>query len=224
MTNRGMTKRKRMHRWSQLFIPTLREAPNDAEAASHKLLLRAGYVRQLGAGLYSQLFLGTRAINKIVAIVREEMDTIGQEFHLPALNPREVWEASGRWAGMGDNMFRLKDRKGAELCLAMTHEEVMTGIAKNELRSYKQLPQIWYQIQTKFRDEPRPKSGLLRVRQFLMKDAYSFDIDEAGLDTAYDKHYQAYRRIFERCGLQYTVVEAYSGAMGGSPSHEFMVG
>jgi prolyl-tRNA synthetase len=174
-----------MHRWSQLFIPTLREAPSDAEVTSHKLLLRAGYMRQLGAGLYSYLFLGNRAINKIVAIVREEMDTIGQEFHLPALNPREVWEESGRWAGMGDNMFRLKDRKGAELCLAMTHEEVMTTIARSELRSYKQLPQIWYQIQTKFRDEPRPKSGLLRVRQFLMKDAYSFDIDEAGLDESY---------------------------------------
>ena len=212
-----------MHRWSQLFIPTLREAPNDAEVASHKLLLRAGYVRQLGAGLYSQLFLGTRAINKIVAIVREEMDTIGQEFHLPALNPREVWEASGRWAGMGDNMFRLKDRKGAELCLAMTHEEVMTGIAKNELRSYKQLPQIWYQIQTKFRDEPRPKSGLLRVRQFLMKDAYSFDIDEAGLDESYAKHDRVYRRIFTRCGLEFVAVEADSGAMGGSASQEFMV-
>jgi prolyl-tRNA synthetase len=212
-----------MHRWSQLFIPTLREAPADAEVTSHKLLLRAGYVRQLGAGLYSQLFLGTRAINKIVAIVREEMDTIGQEFHLPALNPREVWEESGRWAGMGDNMFRLKDRKGAELCLAMTHEEVMTSIARSELRSYKQLPQIWYQIQTKFRDEPRPKSGLLRVRQFLMKDAYSFDIDEAGLDESYAKHDRVYRRIFTRCGLDFLAVEADSGSMGGSASQEFMV-
>jgi prolyl-tRNA synthetase len=212
-----------MHRWSQLFIPTLREAPADAEVTSHKLLLRAGYVRQLGAGLYSQLFLGNRAINKIVAIVREEMDTIGQEFHLPALNPREVWEASGRWAGMGDNMFRLKDRKGAELCLAMTHEEVMTTIARSELRSYKQLPQIWYQIQTKFRDEPRPKSGLLRVRQFLMKDAYSFDIDEAGLDESYAKHDRVYRRIFTRCGLEFLAVDADSGSMGGSASQEFMV-
>ena len=212
-----------MHRWSQLFIPTLREAPTDAEVASHKLLLRAGYIRQLGAGLYSYLFLGNRAINKIVAIVREEMDTIGQEFHLPALNPREVWEASGRWAGMGDNMFRLKDRKGAELCLAMTHEEVMTMIARSELRSYKQLPQIWYQIQTKFRDEPRPKSGLLRVRQFLMKDAYSFDIDEAGLDASYAKHDEVYRRIFTRCGLDFLAVDADSGSMGGSASQEFMV-
>jgi prolyl-tRNA synthetase len=151
------------------------------------------------------------------------MDTIGQEMHLPALNPREVWEESGRWAGMGDNMFRLKDRKGAELCLAMTHEEIMTSIARSELRSYKQLPQIWYQIQTKFRDEPRPKSGLLRVRQFLMKDAYSFDIDEAGLDASYAKHEAVYRRIFTRCGLEFLVVEADSGAMGGTGSQEFMV-
>ncbi len=151
------------------------------------------------------------------------MDTIGQEFLLPALHPREIWEASGRWAGMGDNMFRLKDRKGADLCLGMTHEEVMTDIARNELRSYKQLPQIWYQIQTKFRDEPRPKSGLLRVRQFLMKDAYSFDIDDAGLDLSYDKHDRVYRNIFTRCGLEFVAVEADSGAMGGSQSQEFMV-
>ncbi len=212
-----------MHRWSTLFIPTLREAPADAEVASHKLLLRAGYVRQLGAGIYSYLFLGNRSVNKIIAIVREEMDRIGQEFLLPALNPKEVWEASGRWTGMGDNMFRLKDRKGAELCLAMTHEEVMTDIARKELRSYKQLPQIWYQIQTKFRDEPRPKSGLLRVRQFLMKDAYSFDIDEAGLDLSYNKHDAAYREIFSRCGLKFIAVDADSGAMGGSASQEFMV-
>ncbi|WP_263383414.1 proline--tRNA ligase [Granulicella arctica] len=212
-----------MHRWSQLFIPTLREAPADAEVASHKLLLRAGYVRQLGAGIYSYLFLGNRSVNKIVAIVRQEMDRIGQEFLLPALNPKEVWEASGRWDGMGDNMFRLKDRKGAELCLAMTHEEVVTDIARKELRSYKQLPQIWYQIQTKFRDEPRPKSGLLRVRQFIMKDAYSFDIDEAGLDLSYQKHDEAYRKIFTRCGLKFVAVEADSGAMGGSQSQEFMV-
>jgi len=212
-----------MHRWSQLFIPTLREAPADAEVASHKLLLRAGYVRQLGAGIYSYLFLGNRSVNKIVAIVRQEMDRIGQEFLLPALNPAEVWEASGRWAGMGDNMFRLKDRKGAELCLAMTHEEVVTDIARKELRSYKQLPQIWYQIQTKFRDELRPKSGLLRVRQFIMKDAYSFDIDEAGLDVSYQKHDETYRRIFTSCGLQFVAVDADSGAMGGSASQEFMV-
>jgi prolyl-tRNA synthetase len=212
-----------MHRWSQLFIPTLREAPADAEVASHKLLLRAGYIRQLGAGIYSYLPLGNRAINKIIAIVREEMDRIGQEFLLPTIQPRELWEESGRWSVMGDNMFRLQDRKGADLCLGMTHEEVMTSVARNELRSYKQLPQIWYQIQTKFRDEPRPKAGLLRVRQFIMKDAYSFDIDEAGLDLSYNKSDLAYRRIFTRCGLQFVAVEADSGAMGGSQSQEFMV-
>jgi len=212
-----------MHRWSELFIPTLREAPADAEVASHKFLIRAGYIRQLAAGIYSYLFLGQRSFNKIMAIVRQEMDTIGQEFFLPAIHPREIWEASGRWALMGDNMFRLKDRKGAELALGMTHEEVMTDIARKELRSYKQLPQIWYQIQTKFRDEPRPKSGLLRVRQFIMKDSYSFDVDPAGLDVSYKKHYDVYCRIFDRCGLKYMVVEAHSGAMGGSQSHEFMV-
>ena len=212
-----------MHRWSELFIPTLREAPADAEVASHKFLVRAGYIRQLAAGIYSYLFLGNRSFNKIMAIVREEMDRIGQEFFLPALHPREIWEASGRWALMGDNLFRLKDRKGADLCLGMTEEEVMTEIARKELRSYKQLPQIWYQIAPKFRDEPRPKSGLLRVRQFMMKDAYSFDIDAAGLDVSYKKHYDTYCRIFDRCGLKYMVVEADSGAMGGKESHEFMV-
>jgi prolyl-tRNA synthetase len=212
-----------MHRWSELFIPTLREAPADAEVASHKLLVRSGYIRQLGAGIYSFLFLGNRTINKITGIVREEMDKIAQEFCLPTLHPRDLWEESGRWTVMGDNMFRLKDRKGADLCLGMTHEEVMTDIARKELRSYKQLPQIWYQIQTKFRDEPRPKSGLLRVRQFIMKDAYSFDIDDAGLDVSYKKHDRVYRAIFDRCGLNYMVVEAHSGAMGGSQSHEFMV-
>ena len=212
-----------MHRWSKLFVPTLREAPADAEVASHKFLLRAGYVRQLGAGIYSYLFLGQRSINKIVGIVREEMDKIGQEFLLPTIHPSELWKESGRWTGMGDNMFRLKDRKGAELCLGMTHEEVMTDIARKELRSYKQLPQIWYQIQTKFRDEPRPKAGLLRVRQFLMKDSYSFDLDMAGLDKSYDLHDEVYRRIFTRCGLSFVAVEADSGAMGGSQSQEFMV-
>jgi prolyl-tRNA synthetase len=212
-----------MHRWSELFIPTLREAPADAEVASHKLLVRAGYIRQLGAGIYSFLFLGSRSTQKIMGIVREEMDKIGQEFYLPALNPRDIWEESGRWTVMGENMFRLKDRKGADLCLGMTHEEIMTDIARKELRSYKQLPQIWYQIQTKFRDEPRPKSGLLRVRQFIMKDAYSFDIDAAGLDVSYQKHHDTYCRIFDRCGLKYVVIDAHSGAMGGSKSQEFMV-
>ncbi len=212
-----------MHRWSQLFIPTLREAPADAEVASHKFLVRAGYIRQLAAGLYSYLFLAQRSFNKITAIVREEMDSIGQEFYLPALHPRELWEASGRWSVMGDNLFRLKDRKGADLCLGMTHEENMTEIARKELRSYKQLPQIWYQIQSKFRDEPRPKAGLLRVRQFLMKDSYSFDVDAAGLDVSYQKHRDVYCRIFDRCGLDYLVIDAHSGAMGGTQSEEFMV-
>jgi prolyl-tRNA synthetase len=212
-----------MHRWSQLFIPTLREAPADAEVASHKFLVRAGYIRQLGAGIYSYLFLGQRTILRITDVVREEMNRIGQEFLLPAIHPRELWEQSGRWQVMGENMFRLKDRKGADFCLGMTHEEIMTDIARKELRSYKQLPQIWYQIENKFRDEPRPRSGLIRVRQFTMKDSYSFDIDAAGLDVSYKKHYETYRRIFDRCGLRYAVVEAHSGSMGGSQSHEFMV-
>ena len=212
-----------MHRWSELFIPTLREAPADAEVASHKFLVRAGYIRQLMAGVYSYLFLGNRSFNKIMAIVRQEMDKIGQEFFLPALHPLSLWEASGRWPLMGDNLFRLKDRKGADLALGMTEEEVVTEIARKELRSYKQLPQIWYQIAPKFRDEPRPRSGLLRVRQFMMKDSYSFDIDAAGLDVSYRKHYDAYCHIFGRCGLKYVVVEADSGAMGGKESHEFMV-
>ncbi len=210
--------------WSKLFIPTLRENPAEAEVPSHQLLLRAGYIRQLAAGIYSYLFLAQRSLLKIQQIVRAEMDAIGaQEFLLPALNPAEVWQESGRWDVMGDNMFRLKDRFGRDLCLGMTHEEVMTAIARGELRSYKQLPQIWYQIQTKFRDEPRPKSGLLRVRQFIMKDSYSFDMDADGLDAAYQKHYEAYRRIFARCGLDVIPVEAHSGAMGGSQSMEFMV-
>ena len=212
-----------MHRWSKLFVPTLREAPADAEVASHKFLLRAGYIRQLGAGIYSYLFLGQRSLNKIIAIVREEMDKIGQEFYLPGILPKEPWVESGRWTVMGDNMFRLKDRKGADLCLGMTHEEIMTTIARSELRSYKQLPQIWYQIQTKFRDEPRPKGGLLRVRQFTMKDSYSFDIDKAGLDKSFDLHDAVYQRIFARCGLRFVAVEADSGSMGGSQSQEFMV-
>jgi prolyl-tRNA synthetase len=211
-------------RWSQLFIPTLREDPAEAEVVSHKLLLRAGYIRQLVAGIYSYLFLAQRSLGRIVRIVSEEMDGIGgQQMLLPALHPAEPWRESGRWDIMGNDMFRLKDRNGHDLCLGMTAEEIMTVIARGELRSYKQLPQIWYQIQTKFRDEPRPRSGLMRVRQFLMKDSYSFDMDAAGLDAAYQKHYQAYCRIFSRCGLQFRAVEADSGAMGGSQSHEFMV-
>jgi prolyl-tRNA synthetase len=211
-------------RWSQLFIPTLREDPAEAEVISHKLLLRAGYIRQVAAGIYSYLFLAQRSLNKIIEIVREEMDAIGaQEMLLPALHPAELWQESGRWDVMGNDMFRLKDRFQRDMCLGMTHEEVMTVLARGEIRSYKQLPQIWYQIQTKFRDEPRPRSGLIRVRQFLMKDSYSFDLDAAGLDAAYQKHYAAYCRIFSRCGLEFVAVEAHSGAMGGSQSHEFMV-
>jgi prolyl-tRNA synthetase len=210
--------------WSKLFIPTLRENPAEAEVPSHQLLLRGGYIRQLSAGIYNYLYLAHRSMLKIIQIVREEMDAIGaQEFLLPALNPAEVWQESGRWDIMGANLFRLKDRNQRDLCLGMTHEEVMTVIARGELRSYKQLPQIWYQIQTKFRDEPRPKSGLLRVRQFIMKDSYTFDLTPAGLDESYNKHYRAYCNIFDRCGLKYVVVEAHSGAMGGSQSHEFMV-
>ncbi len=211
-------------RCSKFFIPTLREVPADAEVVSHRLLLRAGMVRQLAAGIYSYLPLSWLVMRKVMRIVREEMDAIGgQEFFLPALNPREIWEETGRWTVMGDNMFRLKDRKGADLCLGMTHEEIFTSIARHELRSYKQLPQVWYQIQTKFRDEARPKSGVLRVRQFIMKDAYSFDVDQAGLDKSFDDQREAYIKIFTRCGLKFSMVEASSGAMGGSASNEFMV-
>ena len=211
-------------RWSQYFIPTLREDPADAEVVSHKLLLRAGLMRQLASGVYSYLPLAQRVAVKVMQILREEMNRIGgQEFYLPALHPRELWEESGRWSVMGDEMFKLQDRKGADMCLGMTHEEVFTSIARNELRSYKQLPQVWYQIQVKFRDEPRPKSGVLRVRHFIMKDAYTFDIDQAGLDRAFNDQREAYKRIFDRCGLKYLIVEASSGAMGGSQSEEFMV-
>ncbi len=211
-------------RWSRLFIPTLREIPAEAEVVSHQLLLRAGYVRQLSAGLYCYLFLAKRSLNKIERIIREEMDAMGaQEVYAPELHPAEVWQESGRWDAIGQDMFRLKDRWGRDLCLGMTEEEVMTWLARGELRSYKQLPQIWYQIQAKFRDEPRPKSGLMRVRRFTMKDSYSFDIDAEGLQRSYDKHYQTYCKIFTRCGLEYMAIDAHSGAMGGKVSHEFAV-
>jgi prolyl-tRNA synthetase len=210
-------------RWSEAFIPTLRDDPADAEAASHRLLVRAGYVRQLMAGAYSLLPLGQRVCQKITRVVRAEMDAIGgQEFKLPALHPAELWKRSGRWETMGDEMFRLVDRKGADLALGMTHEEVFATLA-GELRSYKELPQIWYQIQTKFRDEPRPKSGVLRVREFTMKDSYSLDVEQAGLDAAFQRHFEAYRKIFLRCGIETLAVEASSGSMGGSESIEFMV-
>lgn len=210
-------------RWSSLFIPTLRDAPAEAEAASHRLLVRGGFIRQLQSGHYSMLPLGWRVHQKVSTIIRQEMDAIGgQEFLLPAMHPASLWQKSGRWETMGDEMFRLTDRKGAELALGMTHEEVFATLAA-EITSYKILPQIWYQIQTKFRDEPRPKSGLLRVREFAMKDSYSFDLDDAGLDTAFDAHHAAYTRIFARLGLDAFPVQASSGAMGGSASVEFMV-
>lgn len=211
-------------RWSKLFVPTLREDPADAEVTSHRWLVRAGFIRQLTAGVYSLLPLAQRVRLKVINIIREEMNRIGaQEFLLPALHPAEVWKESGRWEVMGDNMFRLRDRKQTEMCLGMTHEEIFTAIARHAISSYRQLPQVWYQIQTKFRDEARPKSGLLRVREFTMKDAYSFDVDRAGLDKAFQDEYDAYCRIFTRCGLRFTPVEASSGAMGGSQSTEFMV-
>jgi prolyl-tRNA synthetase len=210
-------------RWSRLFIPTLRDAPAEAVVISHKLLLRAGYVRQLAAGFYCYLYLAKRSLNKIERIVREEMDAMGaQEVYTPEVHPAEIWKESGRWDAIGSDMFRLEDRWGRELCLGMTEEEVMTWMARGELRSYKQLPQIWYQIQAKFRDEPRPKAGLMRVRRFTMKDSYSFDLDAAGLDESYQKHYDTYCRIFSRCGLDYLPVQAHSGGMGGSESHEFV--
>jgi len=210
-------------RWSQYFIPTLREDPADAEVVSHKLLLRAGIIRQLAAGIYSYLPLGQRIALRIMQILREEMNSIGgQEFYLPALHPKEVWEESGRWNTIGQDMFRLEDRKGAKMCLGMTHEEIFTTLARNQIRSYKQLPQVWYQIQIKFRDEARPKSGLMRLRTFIMKDAYSFDIDEAGLDRSFEAQREAYKRIFTRAGIRFTIVEASSGAMGGSASNEFV--
>ncbi|MFI0351734.1 proline--tRNA ligase [Actinomadura sp. 9N407] len=209
-------------RWSRTFIPTLREDPAEAEAASHKLLLRAGYVRQLTAGHYSLLPLAMRVRAKIIEVVRSEMDWIGaQEMLLRALHPAEPWRRSGRWDLMGQEMFRLRDRRGADLALGMTHEEIFASVAR-ELNSYKRLPQRWYQFQTKFRDEPRPKAGLMRTREFTMKDAYSFDIDPAGLDSAFDAFHGAYTRIFDRLGLPALAVEASSGTMGGAGSTEFM--
>ncbi len=210
-------------RWSDAFIPTLRDDPSEAEAASHRLLVRAGFVRQLMAGHYSLLPAAMRVREKIISIIREEMDAIGgQEFLLPAMHPIELWEQTGRIEVMGEEMFRLRDRRGAAVVLGMTHEEVFASVAA-ELLSYRRLPQVWYQFQTKFRDEPRPKSGLLRVREFTMKDAYSFDLDEAGLDEAFDRHAGAYARMFRRMGLDAVPVEASVGAMGGSDSIEFMV-
>src|SRR5215472_16201795 len=208
-------------RWSQLHIPTLREDPADADAASHRLLLRAGFIRQLAAGHYSILPLGMRVRTKIIDIIREELNGIGaQEFLLPSMHPAEIWERSGR-LGTVDVMFRLKDRKGTDTVLGFTHEEIFTTVA-TELASYRELPQFWYQFQTKFRDEARPKSGLLRVREFTMKDSYSFDLDEDGLDKSFNAHRGAYERIFARLGIPAIAAEASNGTMGGKDSLEFM--
>jgi prolyl-tRNA synthetase len=206
-----------------MFIPTLRESPAEAEAISHVLMLRGGYIRQLAAGLYIYLPLAWRVIERINKIIREEMDAIGaQEMSMPALHPSEIWQKTGRWYDIGEEMFRLKDRGGRDLCLGMTHEEIITWLASMEIRSYRDLPQVWYQIQTKFRDEARPKSGVLRTREFIMKDSYSFDRDEKGLEESYQKHIKAYNKIFSRCGLKFYQVESDPGMMGGACAHEFM--
>jgi prolyl-tRNA synthetase len=211
-------------RASQYLLPTLKEAPSEAVAASHQLLLRGGFIRQLGAGLYNLLPLGVRSLRKIERILQQEMAAAGaQEFRLPSLHPAELWRSSGRWDEVDETLFRLRDRRGGDYCLALTHEEIFTAIAAAELQSYRQLPQRWYQIGLKFRDEPRPKAGLLRVREFHMKDAYSFDIDEPGLDAAFEAMKAAYVRIFARCALRAFPADAFSGAMGGSESIEFVV-
>jgi prolyl-tRNA synthetase len=209
-------------RWSRSLIPTLREDPADAEAISHRLMVRAGLVRQLAAGIYVYLPVGQRVLDKVNAILREEMNRIGgQEITMPVLQPAEIWQQSGRWEGIAE-MFRLRDRYQRDMCLGMTHEEVIAWIASKEVRSYRDLPQIWYQIQTKERDEARPRSGVLRTREFLMKDSYTLDPDAAALEISYNAHKEAYRRIFDRCGIEYVVVESDPGMMGGSGSHEFM--
>jgi prolyl-tRNA synthetase len=209
-------------RRSQLHAPTIRENPTEAETVSHRLLLRAGFIRPLSSGIYSMLPLGLRVKRKLENIIREELNAIGAlEFDLPSLQPAEVWKESGRWNAIGTEMLRLRDRSGREMCLGMTHEEIFTGLAK-ELRSYRELPSIWYQIARKFRDEPRPRGGMIRLREFTMKDSYSFAIDEAGLDAQFDAHETAYRRIFERCGLEFVVANADNGSMGGNASKEFV--
>jgi prolyl-tRNA synthetase len=210
-------------RLSRSLVPTLREDPADAEAISHKLMLRAGLVRQLAAGVYVWLPLGQRVLDKVNAIIREEMNAIGgQEMTMPVLQPAEIWRETGRWDAIGPEMFRLKDRNDRDMCLGMTHEEVIAWLAAREIRSYRDLPQIWYQIQTKERDEARPRSGVLRTREFVMKDSYTLDPDVAALDRSYAAHEGAYRRIFDRCGLRYRVVQSDTGMMGGLEAHEFM--
>lgn len=208
---------------SSLFLRTLRDDPADAEVPSHKLLVRAGYIRRAAPGIYTWLPLGLKVFRNIESVVREEMDAMGaQEILLPALLPREPYETSGRWTEYGDNLFRLKDRKGNDMMLGPTHEELFTQLVKGEYSSYKDLPVILYQIQTKYRDEERPRAGLLRGREFVMKDSYSFDVDDAGLQRSYDLHREAYQRIFDRLGVKYVIVAATSGAMGGSASEEFL--
>lgn len=211
-------------RFSELFAPTLKEEPAEAEVVSHKLMLRAGMLRKVASGIYSYLPLGFMVLNKVSRIVQEEMDRAGaQEILMPALQPAEVWQKSGRWYEYGPEMMRLKDRSDREFCLGPTHEELITALVMNEVRSYRQLPLIFYQIQVKFRDEVRPRFGLMRGREFIMKDAYSFDADQAGLEESYRKIYEAYGRVIERCGLSYRAVEADPGIMGGRKSQEFMV-
>ena len=210
-------------RWTRSLIPTLKEDPADAEAISHRLMIRAGLVRQLAAGIYVYLPLGQRVMEKINRIIREEMNAIGgQEITMPVILPAELWQQSGRWDTIGGEMFRLKDRNQRDMCLGMTHEEVIAWLAAREIRSYRDLPQTWYQIQTKERDEARPKSGVLRTREFVMKDSYSLDRDASGLEVQYEAHWQAYCKIYERCGVKYFVVESDPGMMGGAGSHEFM--
>ena len=205
------------------LVPTLREDPAEAEALSHKLMLRAGLIRQLAAGIYVYLPLGQRVLDRINAVIREEMNAIGgQEITMPVLQPAEIWRYSGRWDAIGGEMFRLKDRYGRDMCLGMTHEEVVAWLAAREIRSYRDLPQIWYQIQTKERDKARPRSGVLRTREFLMKDSYTLDPDVAALERSYAAHERAYRRIFDRCGIRYHVVQSDPDMMGGVGSHEFM--
>ncbi len=207
---------------SEYFIPTLKEVGSEAVIPSHQLMLKTGLVRQVASGVFSFLPLGYRLLKKVMGFIREEMDRIGgQEFLLPALNPIDIWQQTGRVEAMGDVMFHIKNREG--LVLAPTHEEIITFHARQHIKSYRDMPQIWYQIQTKFRNEPRPKSGVLRGRQFIMKDAYSLDSTWEGLDVSYEKHFEAYKRIFKRCGIKFFVVGASSGAMGGSKSQEFMV-
>jgi len=211
-------------RYSQYFLPTLKETPGDAEVVSHQLMARAGMIRKVAAGVYDYLPFGLRVIRKVENIVREEMNRAGAiELLMPAVNPADLWQQSGRWQQYGKELLRFKDRKETDFCIGPTHEEVVTEIVRGTVNSYRQLPLNLYQIQTKFRDEIRPRFGLMRGREFIMKDAYSFDVDDAGADISYRKMYDAYRRIFERCGLEFRAVEADSGAIGGSFSHEFMV-